>query len=70
MSLTYGYDLKDGDKISEALVQTDKLLSPFFRPRAPITYLPFCTVPNLITACWQRLTAKFSAAHSFVGSIP
>jgi hypothetical protein len=52
MSLTYGYDLKDGDKISEALVQTDELLAPFFRPGALTTYLPFCTVPNLITACW------------------
>ena len=52
MSLTYGYDLKDGDKILEASVQADKLLSPFFRLGGTlISYFPFCTVPNLIPAC-------------------
>ncbi|KAH9994259.1 cytochrome P450, partial [Russula vinacea] len=42
MSLTYGYDLKDGDKILEAPVQVAKLLAPLVRPGAAlINHLPF-----------------------------
>ncbi|KAF8483980.1 cytochrome P450 [Russula ochroleuca] len=42
MSLTYGYDLKDGDKMLEAPVQAAKLLSPLIRPGAAlINHLPF-----------------------------
>jgi hypothetical protein len=32
MSLTYGYDLKDGDKMLEAPVRTGEILSPFMLP--------------------------------------
>ena len=51
MSLTYGYDVKDGDKMLEAPVQVAKLLAPLLRPGgALINYLPFCVVSNLIPA--------------------
>ncbi|KAI0285797.1 CyP450 monooxygenase, partial [Russula aff. rugulosa BPL654] len=36
MSLTYGYDPKDGDKILEAIVQTNELLSPLLVPGATL----------------------------------
>ena len=58
MSLTYGYDLKDGDKILEAPVQVAKLLAPLVRPGAAlINYLPFCIFSNFI------LISSFS--HSY-----
>jgi hypothetical protein len=58
MSLTYGYDLKDGDKILEAPVQVAKLLAPLVRPGAAlINYLPFCIFSNFI------LVSSFS--HSY-----
>jgi hypothetical protein len=51
MSLTYGYDLKDGDKILDAPVQVAKLLAPLVRPGAAlINHLPFCAVFNFILA--------------------
>ena len=45
MSLTYGYDLKDGDKILEAPRQNSKLLAPLTLPGAAlVNHLPFCAV--------------------------
>ncbi len=47
MSLIYGYDLKDGDKILEAPVQTSTTLSPLLLPGgAMVNHLPFCA-PSL-----------------------
>jgi hypothetical protein len=43
MSLTYGYDLKDGDKILEAPVQVTKIMSPLVLPGAAlVNNVPFC----------------------------
>jgi hypothetical protein len=51
MLLTYGYDLKDGDKIVEAPVQVAEILEPFLKPGAAlINSLPFCAVPTFIPA--------------------
>ncbi|KAF8483917.1 cytochrome P450 [Russula ochroleuca] len=42
MSLTYGYDLKDGDKILEAPVQVTKIMSPLVLPGAAlVNNVPF-----------------------------
>ena len=42
MSLTYGYDLKDGDKMLEAPTQASKILSPLVVPGgALVNHLPF-----------------------------
>jgi hypothetical protein len=51
MSLTYGYDLEDGDKILEAPAQMSKIHSPLLRPGAVlVNYFPFCAVSNFILA--------------------
>jgi hypothetical protein len=51
MSFTYGYDLKDGDKILEAPVQTNEFLSPLLVPGATlVNHLPFCTITRFIPA--------------------
>jgi hypothetical protein len=69
MLLTYGYDLKDGDDFMTAPIQTTELMSRVMLPGAAlVNHLPFCAVPNFITAYWC-LTAIFSAAHSFLGSV-
>ena len=44
MSLTYGYDLKAGDRFLEAPVQTSEIVSRLVLPGAAlVNYLPFCT---------------------------
>lgn len=49
MSLTYGYDLKDGDKILEAPTGAAETLSPLLLPGgALVNHLPFCTIYNSI----------------------
>jgi hypothetical protein len=43
MSLTYGYDLKDDDKMLEAPIQTVKLVAPLVLPGAAlVNHFPFC----------------------------
>jgi hypothetical protein len=52
MSLTFGYDLKDGDKILEATDQQSKIinkLSPGIG--ALVNLLPFCAVSKFFPAC-------------------
>ena len=45
MSLTFGYDLKDGDKILEAPVQIGELLSPLMLPGATlVNHVPLCAI--------------------------
>jgi hypothetical protein len=49
MSVVYGYDLKGGDKILEAPVQLNKLMSWLVSPgRALVNYLPFRAVLNFV----------------------
>jgi hypothetical protein len=49
MSLTYGYDLKDGDKILEAPVRATNIMSPLLLPGASlVNHLPFCAVSNFM----------------------
>jgi len=51
MSFTYGYDLKDGDKILEAPNQANEITSPLLIPGgALVNDLPFCTISNFILA--------------------
>ena len=46
MSLTFGYDLKDGDKILEASNQLASIIRPLAAPvrGALVNLLPFCAV--------------------------
>jgi len=42
MSLTYGYDLKKGDKMLEAVEKASELMNPIFQPGALlVNHLPF-----------------------------
>jgi hypothetical protein len=46
MSLTYGYDLKDGDDFMAAPIQAIELMSRVILPGAAlVNHLPFCAVP-------------------------
>jgi hypothetical protein len=47
MSLTYGYDLKDGDKMVEAPIRPIELMMPFVLPGAALVNLPpiLCAFP-------------------------
>ena len=50
MSFSYGYNLKDGDKILEAPLQISKTLSPLLLPGgALVNHLPFCALSSLIS---------------------
>jgi hypothetical protein len=49
MSLTYGYDLKDGDKILDAPAGAADILSPLLLPGGTlVNHLPFCAISNSI----------------------
>jgi hypothetical protein len=49
MSLTYGYDLKKGDKMLEAAEITSKLLKPVLKPGGSlVNHLPFCAASVFI----------------------
>jgi hypothetical protein len=51
MSLTFGYDLKDGDKILEAPIQASKIHGPLVQPGAAlINHFPFRAVSNFVLA--------------------
>ena len=59
MSFSYGYNLKDGDKILEAPLQISKTLSPLLLPGgALVNHLPFCALSSLIPA-------KLVVPHSY-----
>jgi hypothetical protein len=70
MSVTYGYDLEDGDKILEAPEWAVKILSSLALPGAAlVNHLPFCTVSDFVPAILVVSHSRFSAAHPFVGPI-
>jgi hypothetical protein len=51
MSLTYGYDLNDGDELMAAPIQATELMSRVILPGAVlVNHLPFCTVLNFFTS--------------------
>jgi hypothetical protein len=53
MSLTFGYDLKDGDKILEAPDKLSSLTKPLAVPvrGALVNLFPFCAVSKFFPAC-------------------
>jgi hypothetical protein len=51
MSLTYGYDLKEDDKILEAPTQASKIHAPLLLPGAAlVNHFPFCADFNFFPA--------------------
>jgi hypothetical protein len=70
MSITYGYDLNDGDELMAAPIQANEIVSRVILPGALlVNHLPFRTILYFITAILVFLTAILSAAHSFMGSV-
>ena len=66
MSLIYGYDLKDGDKILETPVQTNELLSPLLLPGGSlVNHFPFCAINRFIPA-----TLPVSHSYFQCGTFP
>jgi hypothetical protein len=69
MSLTYGYDLKDGDKILEAPVQANELLSPLVAPGgALVNHLPFCAITRFNPAIPPASDSYFQCGTFLHGS--
>ncbi len=68
MSLTFGYDLKDNDKISEAPNQLANILRPLAVPGrgALINLLPFCAGLDFTPAC--SVSWPFQCGTSLHGS--
>jgi hypothetical protein len=64
MSLTYGYDLKDGDKMLEAPIQTIKLMAPLVLPGAAlINHLPFSAPCYFIPCHLSNSSQLFIVRH-------
>jgi hypothetical protein len=69
MSVAYGYDLREGDKILEAPVQATKLLSELLSPgRTLVNYIPFRAVILFLPSS-HASQLFFSAVYSFMGPI-
>jgi hypothetical protein len=69
MSVTYGYDLKEGDKILEAPVQVAELLSPLMLPGATlVNHVPFCAITRFIPATLPVSHSYFQCGTFLHGS--
>jgi hypothetical protein len=52
MSIAYGYDLKEGDRILEAPVQASDIMAPLVLPGgALVNLLPICAFPASSLSC-------------------
>ena len=70
MSITFGYDLKKGDRMVEAPHQVIQLMGPFTVPGvALVNYLPFCALSDFHPSLPVGLTSILSAIHSFMGPV-
>jgi hypothetical protein len=50
MSLTYGYDIKKGDKMIEAPEKILELMDPVLKPGGSlVNHIPFCAVSRFIS---------------------
>jgi hypothetical protein len=64
MSSSYGYDLKNGDKILEAPLQISKTLSPLLLPGgALVNHLPFCALSFFNPCHASNDSQPFSVRH-------
>jgi hypothetical protein len=65
MSLTYGYDLNDGDELMAAPIQATEIMSRVILPGAVlVNHLPFCTVIYFITA--TLVSHSYSQCGTFI----
>jgi hypothetical protein len=69
MSLTYGYDLKEGDNMIAAPIQVTEILSRLMLPGAAmVNNLPFCEAP-FVTIIMLAPHGHFSEVHPFMGAM-
>ena len=65
MSLTYGYDLNDGDELMAAPIQATEITARVILPGAVlVNHLPFCTVLDIITA--MPVSHSYSQCGTFI----
>jgi hypothetical protein len=65
MSLTYGYDLNDGDEFMAAPIQATEITSRVVLPGAVlVNHLPFCTVLYYITV--MLVSHSYSQCGTFI----
>ena len=65
MSLTYGYDLNDGDELMAAPIQATEMMSRVVLPGAVlVNHLPFCTVLYSIT--FMLVSHSYSQCDTFI----
>jgi hypothetical protein len=70
MSLTYGYDLKEGDDMIAAPIQITEILSRLMLPGAAmVNNLPFCEVPFVTITMLAPHGHYFSEVHPFLGAM-
>ena len=65
MSLTYGYDLNDGDEFMAAPIEANELMTRVVPPGAVlVNHLPFCTVLYLFTV--TLVSHSYSQCDTFI----
>lgn len=65
MSLTYGYDLNDGDELMVAPIQASEMASRLMLPGAAVVnHLPFCTVVCFIAS--MPVSYSYSQCGTFI----
>ncbi len=65
MSLTYGYDVNDGDELMAAPIEATEMTARVVLPGAVlVNHLPFCTVPYFITA--MLVSHSYSQCGTFI----
>jgi hypothetical protein len=71
MSLTYGYDLKDGDDMIAAAVQADDVMSRHLLPGAAlVNNFPFCEIFYFLLVIIIPITHDCSSeTHPFMGTM-
>jgi hypothetical protein len=70
MSITYGYDPKEGDDMMVAPIRATELITQLLLPGAALVNdFPFCEAIYFILTMLWRLTATFSEIYPFMGTM-
>lgn len=70
MSITYGYDPKEGDDMMVAPIQATEMITRLLLPGAALVNdFPFCAAIYCILTMLSRLTATFSEIYPLMGTM-
>ena len=70
MSITYGYDPKEGDDMMVAPIRATEMITQLLLPGAALVNdFPFCAAIYCILTMLSRLTATFSEIYPFMGTM-